>query len=430
MIEQLLDLTHKLHDVQLTWRKRPYRERQIILSDLSMMIAANQNELAALITSTMKKSGLQAHAEIKKSIEAIDRLCDQNLAFLEDQYVSSAVYEKTVIKAEPLGVLLALMPWNFPVWQVIRMIIPALITGNVILLKHSEICPEIGDYFEKIFTELDAKHHCGLLLRHQLFEHQFTENVIASLNIHGVSLTGSVKAGEVISKLCSRYFKKCVLELGGIDAALVMDDADLDLATERIAKARLMNSGQVCISTKRVFVPKERYAEFLQKIKKQFDRLLSENDPYKKWVTELAHERFLETYNKQIDHLEKTQSKIYSNTNESVEIAIFLINHIDDFVKTEEIFGPCLQIYIYNTLDVAIKTINDTPYGLAASVYGTQVDQALFVASQIQVGQVAINDLVKTDINIPFSGMKKSGMGYELGEQGFKEFVRFKAYSM
>lgn len=432
----------KLHQEFMRWKKLTFIERQHYLLKRVEHIFLKKEALAEAIHLEMGKSLNQARAEVQKSYECARELCQMDLSFLHHYEVKSHNFEKAIIQYEPRGVILSVMPWNFPVWQVVRMVIPTLLTGNTILLKHSLNSPTVGDILARIFNSGLKEENTFELIQHKLFSHDVTESIIAHPKIQGASLTGSVKAGEKISQLCAQHFKKCVLELGGIDAALVLDDAELNLVAKKTAQSRLSNTGQVCISTKRVFVPEKNLEKLIEHLKVHFDTILNESNPDKTLVGPLAGSRFKDDYLKSLKHLNENHQKVYQREIEPkqtivdvehtayVPAAIFVVQKPDDFVKCNEIFGPCLLVYPYQDLNQAIGEINNTPFGLGASIYGQDIADCLNYAQKIDVGQVAINDFVKTEVALPFGGVKKSGLGRELGREGFYEFLQTKTYAI
>lgn len=427
--EKVDESISELHEVWLSWKKLSYSERQKQVKAVLDHLAAKKETIAKVIHEEMGKTLVQATSEVKKSLDVSYELCAKDLSFLNDYTTESQNYQKAFVKRESFGVILSIMPWNFPLWQTVRMLIPTLLTGNVVLLKHSTLSPTTGDLVAEAFSKIGV-------MKHVLFDHDMTEKVIAHPFVGGASITGSMKAGEIIAGHCAKHFKKCVLELGGIDAALVLDDADMALAAKRVVESRLQNTGQVCISTKRVFVSQSRIADFLELLKKEFDAVFKDQ----KFLGPLASSKFKEDYNKNLEHLAKYHKCAYEkqiepsekvvdeNHTAYVKAVIYDVMKPEDYLRENEIFGPALLVYSYDTVENAIKEMNHTQFGLGASIYTREEKLGLTYAEQIEAGQVALNDTIKTETNLPFGGVKKSGMGHELGKEGFFEFLKVKTY--
>lgn len=432
--EESLDLSiQQLDEGFRSWKNKKWEDRQKELRKLVDYMQENKKKWSEVISAEMGKSLRLAQAEVEKCIDAVNYFCHLNLDFLSTQSIENPTYKKSHVYIEPLGVLLSIMPWNFPFWQVFRMITPAILSGNVILLKHSEVTPTCGDLVAEAFSQIGL----GNILQHQLFSHQLTEKIISDHRLAGVSITGSLKAGQLISKISGQYMKKCVLELGGIDAAILLEDCSWDSAIESVVISRLQNTGQVCISIKRLIVPESQIQYVQEKIKEKYEAILSYSELA--LVGPLAHSKFISTYQKQVEQLSQIGNKIYEkklshqNLNSYmayVDPAVFVVNENESFVNSEEIFGPALVIIPYKNIDEAIQIANSTDYGLGASVYGADINQCQKVARQLEVGQVAINDFVRTDVRLPFGGFKKSGQGREMGQQGFLEFTQTKVISV
>jgi len=274
------------------------------------------------------------------------------------------------------------------------------------------------------------------VLIHQLFNHNLTEKIIADPRIGGASITGSVKAGKIISGLCSQYFKKCVLELGGSDPSIVLPDADLEQACKSISRSRLQNSGQVCISAKRALIHRSQMDQVIQIFKQTFAEILELNPAI---VGPLSHARFKEDFNQIVTELKKYSQVVYEkdmsslNRNEHqafVNPCILLFDRHEDILKQTEVFGPCLILVPYEDLDEAVEIANSTVFGLGASIYGSDEKNCQKVARQLLCGQISINDFVKSDITLPFGGYKMSGLGRESGREGFFEFTQTRVISV
>ena len=422
----------KLHLGFKVWSDLSLKARQLKINDMILIVEKDQNHLAQVISDQMGKSFESALDEVRKCITSTKYLCGLDLDFLQAIEIKNSTYSSSIVCHRALGVVLSILPWNYPAWQGFRAFIPTLLSGNVILLKHSEVTPTVGDLLESYFTQANLNH----VFSHQLFNHEMTEKIVADPRIGGVSITGSVKAGKAIAGLCSLHLKKCVLELGGSDPSIILPDADLEKSCPIISRSRLQNAGQVCISTKRVLVPRILLNKTIELFKSCFSEIMKLKPEL---VGPLAEARFKTEYNKTIGDLQKHSRLVFTidqsplNTNEHqafVNPCILVFDRNHEILQTTEVFGPCLIIIPYDDVADAIDIANSTIFGLGASVYGTDIVLCQKVASQILAGQVSINDFVKSDIALPFGGFKMSGQGRESGHQGFFEFTQTQVISV
>ncbi len=415
-----------------TWKILTYQDRQKSLFQVLEQFEIKKEQIAQSITAQMGKPILQSRGEVQKTIETTRILCEMNLDFLKPTTASSS-YRSSLIINEPLGVIVGIMPWNFPFWQTVRMIFPALLAGNTILLKSSEITPEIGHIVEECFRNAGLPH---VILKHILFSHESTETILSNPHISGVSLTGSTQAGQTVGSLAGKYLKKAIFELGGSDPYIVMTDAVLSFAVKKIVQSRLSNCGQVCISAKRVLIHESQLSEFLTLCQKEMAKFkIGDPSDEKTLLGPLAHLKFKQKYNQQIHELSSYCEKIeiksdFDTQGVFVEPVILVFKENHQSLKTLEIFGPALIVITYSHLDQAIEIANSTVFGLGAAVFSQDVEKAQNVAAALIAGQVAINDLVKSDVHLPFGGFKMSGHGSELGEAGFFEFTQTKVISV
>ncbi len=422
----------ELHGGFKTWSQLSPQTRQVKLLKVIEIMEKDQDHLAQVISNEMGKSLISAQAEIKKCLETSKYLCHLDLNFLNPVTVPNTTYRESVVSYLPYGVILSILPWNYPAWQGFRAFFPALLAGNTFLIKHSEVTPTVGDLLHSYFKQAGL----GDILQHQLFSHDLSEEVMAHPHIQGACITGSVTAGNAIAKLCSKYLKKCVLELGGSDPSIVLADCDLPTTFNIIARSRLQNAGQVCISAKRVFVPSSYLKVMCEQMIESYKLMLcGENN----LVGPLADVRFKKDYDRQVAELKIASEVIFEkdmnskNLNDQtafVNPVILLFDHHHEILKTMEVFGPCLIVVPYETVDEAITMANSTIFGLGASVYGSSISDCQAVASQIKAGQVSINDFVNSDICLPFGGYKMSGLGRESGQNGFFEFTQTRVISV
>lgn len=417
---QVLDAIATLSVSGGKWRGLSPRARQERLLVVAERLGQQTEKLARLISSEMGKPFHEAQAEIIKCKITIERACRAELDFLAPRLT-----ENSEIKHEPLGVIYSIMPWNYPFWQAIRMVMPALLAGNTILLKHSELTPLSALALEGVFAGLfDTPVLLNLFIPHDL-----TDFILSREEVGGVSLTGSVQAGRIVSKVAAEYFKKVVLELGGSDPYIVCADADLKLAAAKIAKGRLLNCGQSCISAKRAIVSRDVLAEFLELLKSEFDQYQFGHD-----LGPLANTRFKTALAKQVQELQlNTGAKqiyfkpnLQSPNSAFVDAEIYLLNENSQWLRNQEFFGPILLVIAFDSIAEAIEIANSTEFGLGGGVFSQNLPAAKKLAAGIAAGQVAINEIISTDLSRPFGGVKSSGMGRELGIESYFEFTQTK----
>ncbi len=416
----------------LSWKELKPKDRQKKLFVVADRLQSKKEAFAEIITLEMGKPLKESLAEIEKCRATIVRACSSNLDFLNPRVVTGSLV--SVVTHEPVGVIYSIMPWNYPFWQVIRMAIPALLAGNTILLKHSEITPvsamAIQEIFEGVFD--------FPVLLNEFIRHDMTDFVLVNSKVGGVSLTGSVNAGRNVYANAARYFKKAVLELGGSDPYIVCDDADLNSSAQKLAKGRLLNCGQSCISVKRILVHKKVLEAFLKLLIAEVESY-SFGDPIESTAElgPLAHTRFKDSLSLQVQSLkENTTAKlIYSKShNQSPESAffdvqIYLVESNSRWLANQEFFGPIFLVFPFESENEAIQIANATDFGLAGGVFSKDLKRAKKIAGAIEAGQVAVNEVIISDLSLPFGGTKNSGLGRELGDESYFEFTQTKVVS-
>lgn len=411
------------------WKKLSIEERMKSLIRVSDLLKERGAKLAELITLEMGKPLTEANYEINKSITAFEYYNENAARFLES-YEVKTLAEKSFVVHEPLGVLFSIMPWNFPFWQVFRFAVPALAAGNVIILKHAPNVPQCAAAIEQLF------HDAGIM--NGVFKNFYLCNedaarLIAHPVIRGLSFTGSDNTGSYLAELAGKHLKKVVMELGGNDAFIVMEDADVDMAVAGAIKSRSINAGQACNGAKRFLVNKNVAHLFTEKLIGKVNQLIvgDPSDPNTQ-IGPLAR----------IDLAEKVRNQIarsiadgavahyhpYHQNESGNFVAPVVLTQVSPAVTSfkEEIFGPVFSVVEYDKLDEAITLANQSQYGLAASIWTKDKTAALEKISELETGNVFINDIVKSDARLPFGGVKRSGFGRELSEQGIKEFVNVK----
>lgn len=411
------------------WKKVPVSERVKPLENLASILRARKGEFARIITREMGKPIRQANAEIEKCAVACDYYRSNSEAFLQDVIIPTGA-ARSFVSFEPLGVILGIEPWNFPFWQVVRWAAPTLAAGNVCILKHASNVPITALEIEKLFYEAGFPENA---LQSLLIGAETTERLIAREGVDGISLTGSVEAGASVAAVAGRHLRKCVLELGGSDPYMVLEDADLEKAARSAVTARMTNAGQSCISAKRIIVMESLADAFLDKFMEGLNGLKI-GDPMNE-ATDMgpvAKQDLLETLLKQLEDAEKKGAAVYRGPVPPGQGLFFrpvvLTNvTLDMKVAREEVFGPMAVIITAKDRDEMIRIANNTEFGLGAAIWSRDVDRAEQMAKDIDAGFVAINAVVKSVTPLPFGGVKKSGFGRELSRYGLKEFVNVKS---
>ena len=410
------------------WKNEPFNERLKFVKKVGELLRKNSRKYAETMTSEMGKPIKQAIAEAEKCAWVCDYYCENAEKFLKDEPVDTGA-KKSYITFHPLGVILGIMPWNFPFWQVIRFAIPAIIAGNTCVLKHASNVPGCALELENLFRESGFPNHVFKTL---LVSGKVASEIVEQDLVEGVSLTGSNAAGEKIGEVAGKHVKKLVLELGGSDPFIVLKDADLDFACEFGVSARLQNNGQSCIAAKRFIV----HNEVADNFRKKYVALLKAQkigDPIDELVTlgPLAREDLLIDLENQVKQAirhggdlltggKKIQTKGYFYEPTLIEVKK------DNPILQQELFGPVALLVVCENEEEMLEVANNTEYGLGASVWGRDSEHAEKFAQKVEAGMVFVNSIVKSDPRIPFGGIKKSGIGRELSHYGLKEFVNIK----
>ncbi len=410
------------------WRDVPVSERSALLKSLAAVLRKNARKYAEMITREMGKPITEARAEIEKCAWISDYFAENAEKFLADESVS-ATAGKSYVSFEPLGIVLGIMPWNFPFWQAFRFAVPAVAAGNVCALKHASNVPMCAEEIEKAFIEAGFPAN---VFRTLMIDPKTAAEIIEKDLVDGVSLTGSVAAGSQIGSVAGKRIKKVVLELGGSDPFVVLDDADVKKAAETAVRARFVNAGQSCVAAKRFIVMKSVQKEFEEELIRQF-KSLKVGDPMDEatQIGPLAKKEFAEALGKQLEDARKKGAEIVLGPEPPrngffFRPAAVLKARPEMAVMSEEVFGPIAPVMAVATEEEAVKIANSTEFGLGASVWSRDLKRAESVARRMDAGFVAINDTVKSDPRLPFGGVKKSGVGRELSVFGIREFVNVK----
>lgn len=423
-----MNLNNKLEKAQQTfeeWRKVPFVKKQRLLVKLAELLEKDVEKFGKNITKEMNKPITQSIAEIKKCA-LMTRYYAEAENILKPEKIKTE-FRVSEVHYAPLGVILGVMPWNFPFWQVLRFAVPAILAGNTVVLKHASICFGSGKLMEKLF--LDAGFPKGIFQNLEI-GHSEVKSVLENPIIQGVSLTGSEKAGAEVAAIAGKNIKKSLLELGGSDAFIVLDDANLKKAAESAAKARLQNCGQACNAAKRFIIQKNTEKDFMPIFIKEYQKFIPGN-PMKKETNlsgmarpDLADE--LENqYKKAIKNGAEIILPLKRISETQFQPGLIKVKSGNPILK-EELFGPLGMVMIAKNDDAALKIANDIPFGLGNSVWTKDKKRQQFFIENLQSGTVSINKETSSDPRLPFGGAKSSGYGTELSMIALKEFVTAK----
>jgi len=430
--QQALETARAAHRAFADWRKTDVHARGECLTRLAAVLRKNKDEYARLITLEMGKPITQARSEIEKCAWTCEVYAQNAPEWLEDQ-PGEADGLKHYIRYEPLGVVLGIMPWNFPFWQAIRYAVPALAAGNTTVLRHSNNVPLCAQAIGRAFAEAGfPKGAFGVVLT----DHDTVAELIASPAVAAVSFTGSEKAGAHIARLAGGALKKCVLELGGSDAFIVLDDADVDKAAVAAAQSRAINSGQSCIAAKRFIVSEKIMPDFADKFTAAMQSLVV-GDPMddKTQVGPLAGVAGRDRVETQVQDAVQKGARVLCGGKRRepgffYEPTVLSGATAGMRVWNEETFGPVAPLFPAHYLEQAVDMANRSEYGLDASVWTESLEAGETVARQLECGVVFINGTPKSDPRMPCGGVKKSGYGRELGKYGLREFCNVKAVNV
>jgi succinate-semialdehyde dehydrogenase / glutarate-semialdehyde dehydrogenase len=412
------------------WKRTSFSHRSELMLKVASIIRKNKDEYARTITLEMGKLLPEAKAEVEKSATACEYFAQYAEQFLKDQFIPTEA-RKSFVVFQPIGAVLAIMPWNFPFWQVFRFAAPAIMAGNVGILKHAPNVTGCSLMLEKIFDE--AGFPPGVF-QSFVIDVDLVEGIIASDIVQGVALTGSEAAGSKVGSLAGKNIKRSVLELGGSDAFIVLPDADLERTVKIATQSRMQNVGQSCIAAKRFIVVNGVKEEFVGRFEESVKALV-QGDP--------LHERSTLGPLARLDLAEKIESQMKRSIDQGARLLTggnrsgcnfqaVLLDNVQPGMPAfdEETFGPLGAIIGAKDEEEAIALANQTRYGLGATIWSQDLERAERVARHLDSGSVLINALMRSDVRLPFGGVKKSGYGRELSEFGIKEFVNIKTISI
>ncbi|MBU2929486.1 NAD-dependent succinate-semialdehyde dehydrogenase [Winogradskyella psychrotolerans] len=409
-----------------TWKQFEIEDRTGLLQNLADEIYKNKQGLSTLMTEEMGKPILESEAEIEKCVYLIDFYIKNAEQFLQDDIIETDAHE-SFISYDPLGCILAIMPWNYPFWQVFRFAIPTLTAGNVALLKHASNVTGCAIAIEKLFLDAGFPKGCFQTL---ITDHETIEELMANDIVKAVSLTGSENAGRKIAELAGKNLKPSLLELGGNNACIILEDADLDQYIDTMVKARMQNSGQSCIAAKRFIVVDAIYEEFITKFTSKVETL-NYGNPLEEETTVscLAREDLAEDLENQVQKSIDLGAQVkFGNQRDGAYFQPTILTDVtaEMPVFKEETFGPVAAVIKVETEDEAYKIAANSRFGLGTMVFTSNYNAATERISEIEDGGFFINEMVKSDPRLPFGGTKISGFGRELSKEGMLAFVNIK----
>lgn len=412
------------------WKKVAIEKRVAILGELARKLTDNAQRLAELATTEMGKPIVEAHSEILKCAGVCSYYAENAVNLLAPVPVTTDARD-SYVAYQPLGSVLAIMPWNYPFWQVFRQVAPTIVAGNTLLLKHAPNVPQCAQAIEEIIQ--DAGFPDGIFINLPIDIKQ-TERVIADYRVNAVALTGSERAGRSVASLAGQNLKKVVLELGGSDAFIVLEDADLDMAVEQAVISRFQNAGQSCIAAKRIIPVESIVDEFIERFVSAVSAL-SVGDPFDSStkIGPMARMDLRQEFSKQIMRSIQEGAKCILGGWEIESPGFFyqptvLINvEPGTIAYEEELFGPAAVIIPAADENAALSIANSSRFGLGASVWTADLDRGERLAFALESGCAFINGMVRSDPRLPFGGIKASGYGRELADNGILEFVNVKS---
>lgn len=418
------------HAAYRTWRTSEIKDRAALLERVAGLYEERKDELAAIITREMGKPIAQAQGEIDIVVSIYRYYAQNGPGFLADEELDVVAGGSAVVRKEGIGPLLGIMPWNFPYYQVARFAAPNLMLGNTILLKHAPQCPESALAMEQLFQDAGLVADAYLNL---FASNEQVSTIIADPRVQGVSLTGSERAGSAVAEQAGRHLKKVVLELGGSDPFLVLEPADLDRTVKTAFYGRYGNAGQACNAAKRIIVLADQYEEFTEKFAAAA-KAVTPGDPAdpQTFMGPLSSAQAVTNLAAQIEDAVQQGATVLAGgkrlDREGSWYEPTVLTGVGPGMRAfqEELFGPAAVIYKVDTEEEAIELANNSPYGLGASIATADPDRAQRVAAQLDTGMVFVNEAGGTAAELPFGGVKRSGIGRELGKYGMEEFANKK----
>ncbi len=410
------------------WAARSLDERGALIRVVAAQLRAQRETIAATMIADMGKLRREALVEIEKSASACEYYADHAIDYLRNRMIFTEAH-RSYVTYEPLGCVFAVMPWNFPLWQVFRFLAPGLMAGNVAVLKHATNVPRCADAIAGVLRDAGIPHGVFGVLH---IDNTMAARVIADPRVKAVTLTGSERAGSAVASAAGKHLKKCVMELGGSDPFVVLDDADLDVTIPAAIASRFGNAGQTCIAAKRFIVTPGIADAFITRFVEAAGEL-AVGDPSLDNTTlaPMARADLRDEVHDQVQRSVAAGAKVLLGGKPGQGGSHYPATILDNVVPGmsaygEELFGPAASILRAGHDDDAVRIANDTQFGLGASVWTTDKIRGESIARRLQAGATFVNAIVRSDVRLPFGGTKTSGFGRELAEHGIHEFMNIK----
>ncbi|MGI9526237.1 MAG: NAD-dependent succinate-semialdehyde dehydrogenase [Weeksellaceae bacterium] len=424
--EEVESFVEKAHNAYNSWRKIGFPERSLLMNRLADVLEDNKERYAKVMTKEMGKPISQAVAEVEKCAWVCRYYAENGESQLAKRDIKTDAKE-SYVRYDPLGVILGVMPWNYPFWQVFRFAVPTLYAGNTVLLKHASNVMESSKMIQDVFDKAGFPPHTFTAL---FIGSKEVEKVIRNKYVQGVSLTGSKPAGSAVASVASEEIKPSLLELGGNNALVVFEDCNLEESVDIVLQARFQNTGQSCIAGKRLLLQDKIAEEFLDRLTKKV-KALKAGDPMDKetYVGVMVNEEAANTLQEQLNKSVKMGAEIVIGGNhDGAYFEPTIVKNVsnDMPVYQEETFGPLLAVATFYSEEEAIKMVNESEFGLGVSIFTSDSERTKRLIPAFEDGAVFVNDLVKSDPRLPFGGTKISGYGRELSKDGILSFVNVK----
>ena len=427
---EIANAVEAAHKAYAAWRDEPVETRAKVIARVAELYRERADELARLIALEMGKPLREAKGEVALSANIYEYYATRGPGFMADEHLDAAGGGTAVVRTLPVGALLGIMPWNYPYYQVARFAGPNLVLGNTVLLKHANSCPQSALAMAQIFADAGVPEGAYINL---FATNEQAADIIADPRIQGVSLTGSERAGSAVAEVAGRNLKKYVLELGGSDPFIVLDTQDLDATVKAAVAGRMGNAGQACNAAKRFIVMEDIYDEFVEKFTARMAGIepgdpLDPETRFGPLSSQAAADGLVEQIRNAVEQgaTLRTGGGRIDGPGAYVQPTVLTDVTPDMRAFSEELFGPAAVIYKVSSTDEAVELANNSPFGLGGAVFSADEDLALDVADRLESGMVWINGTAGTQPDLPFGGVKRSGVGRELGRYGMDEFVNKK----
>lgn len=427
--QEVDSIIERAHTAYLSWRETPLSQRTAALARAAQLAGERIDELARLLTLEMGKPQMQAKGEVMIVASIFQYYAENAEKFLADELLDAVGGGEAVVRTEPIGVILGVMPWNFPYYQVARFAAPNLALGNTIILKHAHNCPQSALAMEQLLHDAGIPKDAYI---NAFIDNRQVAAIIADPRVQGVSLTGSEKAGSAVGEVAGRHMKRYVLELGGSDPFIVLEDADIDAAVQAAVMGRVMNAGQACTASKRFIVVDSVYEEFAQKFIGAMTQIPTGDpaDP-STLVGPLSSEAAAKDLGAIVQDAVEKGAQLHSAPQPESGGAFYapaVLTGVTPEMRafSEELFGPVATVYRVPSPQAAVELANSSPFGLGGSIFTKNLDLGRELAASLETGMVWINAVTGSSAELPFGGVKRSGVGRELGKYGMSEFANKK----